>query len=327
MPSRDSQQPFPAPSQSAFSRLWHRSQREVSRAFGGNYGRAPDVSVEPDAQAAVHAGEITLQTLRWHGEGTPLVLLHGLNNNAWSWARVASQLRGEHRIVAVSLRGHGGSTAPERGYSLADTTLDIVALLDALGLERVHLAGHSWGGKVACHVAASVPDRIVSLSLADPAPPKDLNPIIRSAPWLVRATLRPERGPFASRAAWEEALHTINYLRIGDATDRRLWRASFVDQKDGTVQHCLPESAHREILEETLAEDIRPLLRRIRCPGLLMLPTFTLSFLPGEMRSLHDAVSPLHVERMRGDHTFMHTNAIDTAAVMERFLASLTPIA
>ncbi len=305
----------------SLSRAWHGLLRQTARAFGGAYGLTPPGSALPDEELVVDTGVVSLQLLHWPGQGPCLVLLHGLNNNAWAWARAASQLRRGRRVLSVSLRGHGASSAPAHGYALQTTTQDLVSLLDTMSIDRVHLAGHSWGGKVACHLAATIPDRIASLVLADPAPPRDLNRVIRSVPWLVDASLRPERRPFSSRAAWERAMSTVSYLLVGDEIDHRLWQASYVEQGDGSMLHTLPESAYREILEQTLAQDIRPLLRRITCPALLMLPTFTLSFLPGELRAWRQGLAQLDVVRIRGDHTFIHTNAIDTAAAMERFLA------
>lgn len=306
------------------SEAWHAAVRRATKVFGGSYGLAPAPrDAMPDEELTVEAGEVTLRVLHWVGEGTPLLLLHGLNNNAWSWARVASQLRGGHRVLAVSLRGHGGSTAPKHGYGLDATTQDLTALLDQLGIARAVVGGHSWGGKVACHFAAASPERVTALLLADPAPPKDLNPVIRSLPWLVHATLRFERRPFPSRASWHHAMRGIGYLRVGDEIDEKLWADSYKQAADGSLSHCLPESAYHEILESSLAQDIRSMLHRIRSPALLMVPTLTLSFLPGELLPLRKALARLDVVRISGDHTFLHTNAFDTAAAIKRFLSSV----
>ncbi len=313
-------------SMDVFSQSWHGLLQRASWLFQGAYGRAPDPSrVLPDEDMTLQAGAVSLRVLRWRGVGTPILMLHGLNSNAWVWARVASQLRVQHDVFAVSLRGHGGSSAPDSGYDLLSTTGDIAALMKSLGLDRVHLAGHSWGGKVACHVAAHHPDRVASLLLADPAPPGDLNRVIRSVPWLIEATFRVERGPFASHAQWQRARQAVGYLRIGDDIDRRLWEASFRSLPDGSVHHHLPDSAYREILERTLAQDIRADLCATSCPALLMLPTFSLSFLPGEVRTWRRCLHHPRVVRVPGDHTFIHTNSLDTAAVMRSFLDGQRP--
>ncbi|MDZ4064060.1 MAG: alpha/beta fold hydrolase, partial [Coriobacteriia bacterium] len=114
----------------------HRTLKKAARFFGGRYGQLPKSSVLPTTRD-VAAGEMRLRTLLWPGPTPALVLLHGLNNNAWSWPRVASQLCTDRMVVALCLRGHGGSSAPDAGYSLAETTQDLMHVLRALSLDQV----------------------------------------------------------------------------------------------------------------------------------------------------------------------------------------------
>ncbi|MFD9407633.1 alpha/beta fold hydrolase [Streptomyces sp. NPDC059989] len=104
------------------------------------------------------------------GGGDPLVLLPALGETADAWALVGRRLARERRVYAVDLRGHGGSGRPAE-YSLELMRDDVLGLLDALGLDRVDLAGHSMGGVVAHLVAQAQPHRVVRLVLEDvPAP-------------------------------------------------------------------------------------------------------------------------------------------------------------
>ena len=304
----------------AVSTSFHRGLRLASRAFGGRYGHVPTQANLTPEQLVVHAAGVDLRVLQWDGEGPPVLLLHGLNNNAWSWAWVAAQLAPSRRVVAVSQRGHGGSSAPDRGYALRQTSEDLGALLDAMQIETCDLAGHSWGGKVATHFAAVTPQRVRSLILADPAPPRGLNRLISALPMLATASLRAERGPFPDRAAWEHAGHCVNYLQRWDDLDQTIWREGFERSEGGVFRHRLPESAFDELLNETLADDIEPLLPNIRAQVLLMRPTFTLSFVPGEWRRARRSLRGLREVRIAGDHTFIHTNPIDTADTIKRFL-------
>src|SRR3954464_9761059 len=80
------------------------------------------------------------------GSGPPLVLLHGWPQHWWAWRKVLLALAGTHRVVCPDLRGLGWSDAPPGNYAKEAWAADVVALLDALGLERVDLAGHDWGG-------------------------------------------------------------------------------------------------------------------------------------------------------------------------------------
>lgn len=304
----------------AASTALHRSLQKASRWFGGRYGQLPESLALP-APHDVVAGNIHLRTLIWPGPAPALVLLHGLNNNAWSWARVASQLSKDRSVVAVSLRGHGGSSAPEAGYSLPETTQDLLHVLHALSLDQVDLAGHSWGGKVATHFACTHPERVRSLVLADPVPPAGLNGVIRAAPVLITATLGAERGPFPNHSAWEAAGRGLIYLQHWDDLDQKLWSDAFHRAKDGSYHHVLPDRAFQEVLHGPIAENLSPCLHALRAPMLLLRPTFTLSFLPGETRPIRKLLPQLVHRRIPGDHTFIHTNPLDTAAALRSFLS------
>ncbi|MEY9846610.1 alpha/beta fold hydrolase [Streptacidiphilus sp. MAP5-3] len=116
----------------------------------------------------------------------PLVLLHGLGEGAADWGGVLPALARDRRVHAVDLRGHGDSDWPG-DYSLELLRDDVLGFLDALGLERVDLVGHSLGGVVAYLVAAEQPGRVARLVLEDVPLPR---PRVPTPP------IRPE-GPLA----------------------------------------------------------------------------------------------------------------------------------
>ncbi|MEJ8641370.1 alpha/beta fold hydrolase [Streptomyces sp. MS1.HAVA.3] len=103
-------------------------------------------------------------------EGDPLVLLPALGESADDWALVRDALARERRVYALDLRGHGRS-ARTAEYSLELMRDDVLGFLDALGLDRADLVGHSAGAVVAHLVAQAAPHRVVRLALEDvPAP-------------------------------------------------------------------------------------------------------------------------------------------------------------
>jgi pyruvate dehydrogenase E2 component (dihydrolipoamide acetyltransferase) len=98
-------------------------------------------------------------------EATPVVLVHGFGADLNSWMFNQPALAETRRAIALDLPGHGGSTK-EVGAGNAEALAAAVAdALDALGLERVHLVGHSMGGAVALALAGGRPERIASLTL------------------------------------------------------------------------------------------------------------------------------------------------------------------
>lgn len=104
-------------------------------------------------------------TVAERGEaGPPVVLLHALGLDWRMWDAVMAPLAAGRRVIAYDLRRHGsaGGRAP---FAMADAAADLVALLDALELERAHVVGLSFGGGIAQTAAVAHPERFLSLSL------------------------------------------------------------------------------------------------------------------------------------------------------------------
>src|SRR4051812_8593892 len=92
------------------------------------------------------------------GEGTPLVLVHGLGLNAALWNRLCDALGGGYRLVRVSLRGSPRSRELEvRELSLERWAADLAAVIDGLELDRPIVIGHSLGGAIALRFALDRP--------------------------------------------------------------------------------------------------------------------------------------------------------------------------
>ncbi|MDP5311669.1 alpha/beta fold hydrolase [Streptomyces poriferorum] len=121
-----------------------------------------------EIKVPVSGGE--LAALRWPAtdpQAPTVVALHGITANALSWAAVARQLAGRVTLIAPDLRGRAGSSGLPGPYGIAAHTDDVAALTEALGLERVVLAGHSMGAFVAALAAVRHPDRFGPLLLVD----------------------------------------------------------------------------------------------------------------------------------------------------------------
>jgi pimeloyl-ACP methyl ester carboxylesterase len=79
------------------------------------------------------------------GSGDPLILQHGWPQHWWAWRHQIPILAERYRVIVPDLRGYGWSEAPPKGYEKAQFARDVVALMDALGIERARYAGHDWG--------------------------------------------------------------------------------------------------------------------------------------------------------------------------------------
>ena len=128
-------------------------------------------AVEPTSRTLELRG-LRFHYLDWGNESAPaLVLLHGLGGAAGEWRRVGEHFRSHYRVLALDQRGHGRSGhAADRAYATDDFVADLEAFLDALGIDRAILCGHSMGGHNVIAFAARHPARVVC-GLANDIPP------------------------------------------------------------------------------------------------------------------------------------------------------------
>lgn len=92
------------------------------------------------------------------GAGSTVLLVHGFPQDWYEWHRVMPRLVDGYRVVAVDLRGVGGSSAPAGGYAAAELAEDLAGLLEILGTGPAHVVGHDIGGWVAYALARLRPD-------------------------------------------------------------------------------------------------------------------------------------------------------------------------
>jgi pimeloyl-ACP methyl ester carboxylesterase len=123
------------------------------------------------AELSVESGGVNLAGEE-AGEGTPVVLLHGLTATRRYVVMGSRTLeRGGHRVIAYDARGHGASTpAPDPdAYDYDDLVEDLRAVLDDRGIERAVLAGASMGAHTAVRLALDAPERVAGLVVITPA--------------------------------------------------------------------------------------------------------------------------------------------------------------
>lgn len=118
------------------------------------------------------------------GEGDPVLLLHGWPQHWWMWRRVILGLGDRYRLLAPDLRGFGWSETPGHGYDPETFARDQIAMLDELGIERVHVVGHDWGGFTAFVLGLDYPHRIGRvLALNSPHPWPRVRPRLLADTW------------------------------------------------------------------------------------------------------------------------------------------------
>jgi pimeloyl-ACP methyl ester carboxylesterase len=114
-------------------------------------------------------------SLRMHvaeaGAGEPLLMVHGWPEHWFMWHKVMPALAAHYRLILPDLRGFGWSDAPAAGYDKETLAADLLALLDALELDRVRLMGHDWGGWAGFLLCLRHPERVeryVALNIPPP---------------------------------------------------------------------------------------------------------------------------------------------------------------
>ncbi len=111
---------------------------------------------------------VRIQYYRTGGQKPPILLLHGLSDNALCWNRLPLVLEVEFDVILMDARGHGSSGLDERGASPLVQAEDVCALIEHLHLHRPILIGHSMGATTAALAAAQLPKIVRGVILEDP---------------------------------------------------------------------------------------------------------------------------------------------------------------
>lgn len=167
----------------------------------------------------------------------PLVLVHGLGYARPGWGPFPEALADDHRLVLLDNRGIGDSDVPPGPYTAEQMAGDVVAVLDELSLERVHLLGTSLGGMICQEVAAAWPERVQRLVLVASTPggarahpmPQVTVDLLQRMPDMeplaaLRAAVENALSP-ASRAADPELVDRIVRMRLAVAQEPAGWQA------------------------------------------------------------------------------------------------------
>jgi pimeloyl-ACP methyl ester carboxylesterase len=136
------------------------------------------VSAPPQLPGVTHRFVDLSTGVRMHvaeagAPGAPVVLaVHGWPQHWWLWRDVIGPLAARFRVLAVDLRGFGWSSpAPDGDYRKERLVDDVLALLDAEGIDRAHYLGHDWGGFTGFLLARRAPGRVERLMACNIVPP------------------------------------------------------------------------------------------------------------------------------------------------------------
>ena len=121
----------------------------------------------PSITRTVPAGQLNLHVTEFGTDKPPLVLLHGIGSDVSSWWPVIDGLAAHYRLIVPDQRGHGRSAKPDHGYLIPDYVADLEGLINAYGIERPAIMGHSLGGLVTLGWASRNPTRAGKIVIED----------------------------------------------------------------------------------------------------------------------------------------------------------------
>lgn len=256
---------------------------------------------------------VRIQYYRTGGQKPPLILLHGLSDNALCWNRLPLVLEVEFDVIMPDARGHGSSGLDERGASPAIQARDVCALIESLQLHRPILIGHSMGAVTAALTAAQLPKVVRGVVLEDPA--------------------------------WQESRGTDGAQREKKLAD---WRAWLSDLKQKSLDEMIAEGKHlnplwdeseffqwakakQQVRMEALdwivqpQPDWREIVRQIACSGLMITgePALGAVLTPAVIQQIQKLWPKSKTVRIAGSGHNVHREAYmnflrETAAFIKR---------
>jgi pimeloyl-ACP methyl ester carboxylesterase len=210
---------------------------------------------------------IRMHYLDHPGDDPPLILLPGLTANAHSFdGLIAAGLSPRFRVVALDLRGRGGSDAPDGPYDVATHVADIVGVMDSLGLEQAIVGGHSFGGLMTYYLAANHPDRVSKCVVMDAPAEVKIEIMDQIKPSLDRLEV-----VFPSMEQYMRLIRAMPYFADNwDDAIGEYYRNDVRENPDGTVQAIARPGPIREAALATLEVDWPATVRRITQPTLML---------------------------------------------------------
>lgn len=227
-------------------------------------------SVQP-VDDVVLANGLRLHYRRWNTPASrsdlpPVLLLHGLASSSYIWNLVAPFLAEQgYEVIALDQRGHGESAKPDHGYDFATILADDQAAVQALGLQRPIVVGHSWGAMAALEYAAAPGTGVSALILVDGA----LQQFSQRPGWSLEKALVELAPPRYAGVARETFLGFFDSSPLAQAWTPEIEASvlHIVDQHaDGTVSPRLTFENHLKIIEAMWHQPTMELYARVRCP-------------------------------------------------------------
>lgn len=219
-------------------------------------------------QKFIQTNGIQLAYVDYGGSGEPLLLMHGLSANCRHFdGLITAGLATHFRVLAVDLRGRGLSDKPAgMVYAPADHARDIIGMLDALGIEKVLLGGHSYGGLMTMYIGAHYPERVKKMVILDAG---IMHPKVKD---LIAPAIRRLGQPVESFETYLAAMKQNPAYHQGVWNDDIVayYRADVYDLPDGRVMPRSTPDIINAAVDQILEVDWPTVMPRATMPGILI---------------------------------------------------------
>ena len=253
--------------------------------------------------------------LDWPGTNPPVVLLHPKRSNARHWDHMVDALDSPNRVLALDSRGHGLSDYPQDGYRVPELGEDVVAFLDGSGIERAFFVGGATGGNLCIWLAATVPDRVAGIGLADPgmSVPKHI------AAEVIRQTR--EEHDFKD---FKTAKASMHFQELWSPAVLDHYSAhSFVERSDGRWAWRYAAEPARVIAASLDDDPVWDMALSVKCPTVLVRGATSAVFTDAHMARLVDLIPHARVVHLaNAEHTPAQENPTGMAAEVDALIAA-----
>lgn len=242
-------------------------------------------------------------------DGPVIVFLHGYTDSHRSFDLLRPYMPDAYRVIALTARGHGRSDKPDATYETTDMAGDVKAFLDALGIERAIIAGHSMGAAVTLQFAAEYPERTAGIILMGAfASYQDKPAVIELAETV---------------AAFQEHVDPEFVLAFQESTFAEMIPQRFLDTVVSESLRC-PAFVWQRALKGQLGAAIHSAALRCQAPALLIRGDMD-AFVPhGDQLFLREVLPSARLFTMNGvGHTPHWERPAETAALIQAFSAEL----
>lgn len=267
-----------------------------------------------------------LRISRWPGPADkPVVAVHGITSNAYSFGPLADELAGRVDLIAPDLRGRAASGKVGGPYGLATHADDLVALLDHLGMGQATIVGHSMGGFVAALTAVRHPDRVKAVLLVDGGvsfgsvpPDADLDAVLEA---VIGPAIKRLQMTFETEQSYVDFWRGHPSLQA----DWSPWLEAYaLRDLDGNRSACNIEAIRADGHDTLVNQETTMAYKQIRCPARMLYAER--GMLDEPMGLYHESTVPpaLHPVKVNGvNHYTIVASPRGASAIAEQLLPLL----